>query len=328
MTRRLQFDDSADVQYLAHLCHNCGACLHACQYAPPHEFAVNVPLAMAPLRRLSYQQHAWPALLGGAYQRHGLVLSLALVAAFALCLLLAVRPVAGGSFYSVIPHGLMVGLFAPVFAFALLALGIGVWRFWRQADPGRVGAAAVAEAAHDATTLRYLGGGHGQGCNNDDDAWTQARRHAHHALAGGFMLCFAATTVGTLYHYVFGWVAPYGWTSLPKLLGTSGGVLMLIGAAALGALRASRHPLHVDAGAAALDVGLIAVLGVVAATGLALALAAGTALMRCCCACTWARCWPSSPPCPTASLRMAPTGRGAAEVRGGAPPAQPAAPGR
>ena len=119
----------------------------------------------------------------------------------------------------------------------------------------------MAEAAHDATTLRYLDGGHGQGCNNDDDAWTQARRHAHHALAGGFMLCFAATTVGTLYHYAFGWVAPYGWTSLPKLLGTSGGVLMLIGAAALGALRASRHPLHVDAGAAALDVGLIAVLG-------------------------------------------------------------------
>ena len=43
MARRLQFDSKADLNYLANLCHNCGACLHACQYAPPHEFAVNVP---------------------------------------------------------------------------------------------------------------------------------------------------------------------------------------------------------------------------------------------------------------------------------------------
>src|SRR5215469_14752378 len=42
MTRRLEFG-KADIHYLANLCHNCGACLHACQYAPPHEFAVNVP---------------------------------------------------------------------------------------------------------------------------------------------------------------------------------------------------------------------------------------------------------------------------------------------
>jgi citrate/tricarballylate utilization protein len=33
MTRRLEFG-AADVHYLANLCHGCGACLHACQYAP------------------------------------------------------------------------------------------------------------------------------------------------------------------------------------------------------------------------------------------------------------------------------------------------------
>lgn len=41
MTRRLEFH-KADIHFLANLCHNCGACLHACQYAPPHEFAVNI----------------------------------------------------------------------------------------------------------------------------------------------------------------------------------------------------------------------------------------------------------------------------------------------
>ena len=33
----------ADILYLANLCFDCRACYYACQYAPPHEFAVNVP---------------------------------------------------------------------------------------------------------------------------------------------------------------------------------------------------------------------------------------------------------------------------------------------
>jgi len=46
LERRLEFTES-DVHYLANLCHNCGACLYACQYAPPHEFAVSLPQALA-----------------------------------------------------------------------------------------------------------------------------------------------------------------------------------------------------------------------------------------------------------------------------------------
>ena len=40
---------------LANLCHNCGACLHACQYAPPHEFAVNVPFSVHCENTLRFQ---------------------------------------------------------------------------------------------------------------------------------------------------------------------------------------------------------------------------------------------------------------------------------
>ena len=80
MTRRLEFG-KADVNYLANLCHNCGACLHACQYAPPHEFAINIPKAMAEVRGQTYADYAWPPALGQLYQRNGLTLSLALVAA-------------------------------------------------------------------------------------------------------------------------------------------------------------------------------------------------------------------------------------------------------
>src|SRR5471032_1690968 len=56
MTRRLEFQKN-DVHLLANLCHNCGACLHACQYAPPHEFAVNVPQAMAKVRVQTYCEY-------------------------------------------------------------------------------------------------------------------------------------------------------------------------------------------------------------------------------------------------------------------------------
>ena len=284
MTRRLVFD-ATDVHYLANLCHNCGACLHACQYAPPHEFAVSLPQAMAQVRRHTYQAHAWPAAFGAAYARNGLVLALALVAGLTLVLALALAYHGGlqappdGRFYDILPHGWMVGLFAPVFAFALLALGIGVSRFWRGAPPGAVPGAALAEAAHDALTLKYLDGGHGEGCHNDDDAWTHARRHAHHAVFYGFGLCFAATTVATLYHYAFGWPAPYAWMSLPKLLGVTGGLLMSVGCIGLWRLRRTRHPQHVDAGSAAMDLGFIALLFGVASSGLLLALMRTTGAM-------------------------------------------------
>jgi ferredoxin len=95
MTRRLEFG-KADIHFMANLCHNCGACLHACQYAPPHEFAVNVPQAMAQVRGQTYADYAWPPALGQLYQRNGLTLALALVAGLTLFLLLAVVLQAAG----------------------------------------------------------------------------------------------------------------------------------------------------------------------------------------------------------------------------------------
>ena len=289
MTRRLEFD-RADVHYLANLCHNCGACLHACQYAPPNEFAVNVPRAMAEVRGQTYAHYAWPSAFGALYQRNGLLTALALAGGIALFLLLAVAMNGSlsatglrGDFYRVFPHGLMVGMFAPVFAWAVLALTLGVARFWRDLKPATSGASlsgpAAAEATHDALRLRYLDGGHGQGCNNEDDAWTHERRRFHHYTFYGFMLCFAATSVATLLHYGLHIQAPYGWFSLPKLLGISGGVLMVWGTAGLWRLRARRHPDHLNPAQSGMDRGFIALLGLTAATGLALMLARVTALM-------------------------------------------------
>ena len=296
MTRRLAFN-TADIHYLANLCHNCGACLHACQYAPPHEFAVNVPQAMATVRGQTYADFAWPPALGRLYQRNGLTLALALTAGLALFLVLAVVTVpwqgaavtgggshplwsvpAGGNFYAIFPHTLMVSLFLPIFAFVVLALGIGVARFWRQVSPGDAAlssAPALGEAVHNALRLKYLDGGHGAGCNNEDDSWTHARRRFHHLTFYGFALCFAATSVATLYHYGLGWSAPYPlalkWFSLPKLLGTAGGIGLVVGTAGLWVLKRRRHPQHGDAAQNPMDLGFIALLFVVGASGLAMA---------------------------------------------------------
>ena len=291
MTRRLEFG-KADIHFLANLCHNCGACLHACQYAPPHEFAVNVPQAMAQVRGQTYADYAWPPALGQLYQRQGFTLSLALAAGLALFLVLGAMLQGGGldalwganlgaNFYNLFPHNLLVGLFAPVFLFVVFALAMGVRRFWRDVTPATSGAPLSAPATLEATDavlrLKYLDGGHGDGCHNEDDAYTLKRRRAHHLTFYGFMLCFAATSLATVYHYVFGWAAPYDLPSIPKLLGAVGGVMLMLGTAGLWHLNRTRHALHGDAQQKPMDLGFIALLFLTATSGLALWAARGTA---------------------------------------------------
>jgi citrate/tricarballylate utilization protein len=304
MTRRLDFTKD-DIHYLANLCHNCGACYHACQYAPPHEFAVNVPQAMAKVRVQTYADYAWPGALGALYQRNGLTVSLALAGGLALFLLLAVLSKGGlwhaplaGNFYAIFPHNLLVILFGSVFGFSVLALFLGVAKFWRAQRPtvdlkvnkppaqqSVAGAAsklivsARLEATHDALTLKYLGGGHGEGCNNADDAWTLWRKRFHHFTMYGFALCFASTSVATLYHYLLGLKAPYALSSLPVILGTLGGISLLIGPAGLFWLKQKRHPQHGDVAQNPMDYGFIALLFFTSFTGLALMLWRDTGAM-------------------------------------------------
>jgi citrate/tricarballylate utilization protein len=276
MTRRLEFG-KADVHYLANLCHNCGACYHSCQYAPPHEFAVNVPKAMAKVRLDTYSAYAWPAGAGALYKRNGLAVALALAASLALFLVLSVMAngglgasPSGGNFYAIFPHNQLAAMFGTVFGFAVLALGIGVTRFWRDVEAGTATAPAVAEATKNVLTLTYLDGGHGEGCNESDDGFTLARRRFHHATFYGFMLCFAATSVATLYHYVLGLEAPYPFFSVPVLLGTAGGIGLLIGPAGLLWLNLRRDPNHGDTAQRPMDRGFIVLLLLISITGLAL----------------------------------------------------------
>jgi citrate/tricarballylate utilization protein len=285
MTRRLDFT-SADIHYLANLCHNCGACLHACQYAPPHEFAVNVPQVMAQVRRETYQQYAWPRSLGVLYRRNGLVLALATALGLSLFLVLAMamrgslfhEPLAG-NFYAIFPHNLLVAMFGAAFGWAVLALGVGATKFWKGHSPGPLEPGATGEALRNALTLTYLDGGHGDGCNDADDRFTLWRRRFHHLTFYGFMLCFASTCVATLYHYALQLHAPYALTSLPVILGTLGGIGLLAGPAGLLWLNLRRHPMHGDARQKPMDRAFIVLLFATSLTGLALLAWRDTAFM-------------------------------------------------
>jgi citrate/tricarballylate utilization protein len=280
MTRRLEFEQ-ADIHYLANLCHNCGACLHACQYASPHEFAVNVPKAMAKVRLDTYAEYAWPQVMGKLYQRNGLTLALASGAGLALflCLTLMVMGnlftiMPGGNFYGIFPHNTLALMFGAVFGFATLALTIGVRRFWRNVSPVAaplpLKTSAALEATANVAQLKYLGGGHGEGCNNADDKFTLWRRRFHHLTFYGFMLCFAATGIATLYHFLLDWSAPYPILSVPVMLGLAGGLGLLLGPAGLLWLNLRRNPEHGDENQKPMDRGFIALLFLVSASGLAL----------------------------------------------------------
>src|SRR5260221_795950 len=272
LERRLEFSEN-EVHYLANLCHNCGACLYACQYAPPHEFQLNFPKVLAQVRKETYKKYAWPGFLASAFERNGLVVALVTAASIALALLFAALFVdperlfaahsdAQGSFYAVLPHGAMVAVFGVVFLFVLLAFLMSFARFWPDmgADATEfVQPQSFSNPTSDAAGLRYLDGG-GEGCAYPDARPSFARRNFHHFTFYGFLLCFAATSVATIYHYVFGLKAPYPLWSLPVLLGSLGGAGLLIGPVGLLLLSLRRGPEPGDTRPDGMGIGFLALL--------------------------------------------------------------------
>jgi len=280
---------AGDLAYLANLCHQCGNCWYACQYAPPHPFALNLPQTLTRLRYRSWQGYAWPAPLGRLLAHNGTaVVGLTLLLALALPGLLAVLGGAGavpqgpGAFYAVVPWALMVAGAAVSLGWALLALAVGLGRLWRDSAGGQgwrdsAGAApprqswgrALAHALHDVVSLRHLSGG-GHGCNVSDRALSQRRRRWHHPMFYGFVLCALSTASATVADHLLGWPAPYPWYSLPVLLGTVGGVAMVLSAVALAWLKGRAEPEPLASERLPADYALIALLALVAGSGLVL----------------------------------------------------------
>lgn len=278
MHRERAFSDG-DISQLANLCHNCRGCYYACQYTAPHEFDLNLPKALAEVRHDSWKAHAWPRPFAELFDRSGVAMALLLALSFGLLFALAqvMRPESGEGFYAYMSHSLMVAIFAPAFLLPLLTLGISLRSYWKSVGGGALRLSHVRAAVLSAGRMRNLEGGHGDGCNfEDEDRFSHARRHAHQAVLYGFLLCFASTSSGTVLHYGFGMEAPYGLFSLPKLLGVPGGVLLTIGCAALAWLKTRADPQLGAPHAWGGEMAFILILGTVGASGVALYAATGS----------------------------------------------------
>jgi citrate/tricarballylate utilization protein len=294
MAMRRDFEQ-ADLTHLANLCHGCKGCYHACQYAPPHEFGINIPATFATIRQESYAEYAWPPAMGRVFERNGTAVVAVATLLVTLSLLLSVALVdpavlwtaqtGTGAFFRVIPLWLINTLAGASFGYAILALAMGAIRYWR--GTGGLGSASlgaplapapVADAAIDILTLRNLGGG-GHGCNDLDDSFAQHRRWFHQAMFYGFFLCFAATTTGALYHHGFGWRSPHAFFSVPVQLGTWGGALLCLGTAGLLWVKTVTDPVPVARRLMGGEYAMLALLFLIGATGLLLLMLRHTGAM-------------------------------------------------
>jgi citrate/tricarballylate utilization protein len=281
MEMRRSFPDG-DLNYLANLCHGCGACYDDCQFSPPHEFAVNVPKVLAEARSDSYAAYAWPRSCAGLFAHNGLVIAVSAalgVAIFVLgfaaandrSVLLGVHS-GPGAFYALMPHRAMALLFGAAFVYAVVAIAMGMRNFWRDigeplgalADPP-----ALRQAVSDGATLRYLDGG-GAGCLNGEERGNDNRKFFHHLTFYGFLLCFASTCVATLYHYLLAREAPYPWFDLPVVLGTVGGIGLVVGPAGMLAAKFHRDPAMSDQPRFGMETAFIVMLLLTSLSGLLL----------------------------------------------------------
>jgi citrate/tricarballylate utilization protein len=234
--------DEGDITHLADLCHDCRDCYTACMYAPPHEFALNLPAALSAVRRDTYDEYLprvpWPR------SRRGAMLAAGLAALALLAVLGGVIGGAGGagapavgSPYRVIAYPALVTVFGLIAAWSVVVMALSAARYWRATNGrGLTSPAALAAALRQAATLRNLRGG-GADCSYPGDEPSAARRRLHGFVAWGFAACVASTVAAAISQDFAGDPPPYSVLSAPVLLGVAGGAGLVIGCAGLLALR-------------------------------------------------------------------------------------------
>jgi citrate/tricarballylate utilization protein len=277
-----------DVVYLANLCHDCRACFYACMYAPPHEFGVNIPRALAEVRERTYGQYALPRVVSNLAQRHAPLLIIASVAGllFFLGIALVSAPSGGlfsvqsgpGSFYTVVPYLAMMLPFLALTAYIVAVLLVGAFTFVRETG-GRWTWASTLGATRDALTLHYLQGGNADACYYPAERSSRSRLVLHMLVFYGFLSALVATIAAFIQQDVFGQLPPYSILSVPVILGSLGGVAMIVGSTGLLWLKWRSDRAPADPGTLTLDWLFLLALDVVSISGMLLLILRDTPLM-------------------------------------------------
>jgi len=281
LERRVNLLDG-DITHLADLCHDCRDCYTACMYAPPHEFALNLPAALSAVRRRTSDEYLPRVPLPAG--RRGAMLAAALAAVAILAVLAVVLGGASGapagSPYRIVAYPALLIAFGLPAAWSVVVMAWSAARYW-QATNGRgwgglASPAALARALRQAATLRNLRGG-GAGCSYPGDSPSGARRRLHHLVAWGFAACAASTVAAAISQDFAGQPPPYPLLSAPAAFGVAGGAGLVIGCAGLLVLRGlaafretggSDAPAREDPALARRGYALLAALLVLAVSGL------------------------------------------------------------
>jgi citrate/tricarballylate utilization protein len=238
LERRRRFSP-ADVVYLANLCHDCRACFYACMYAPPHEFGVNIPRALAEVRERTYAEYALPKVVSDLARSNawlligGLLVSLIFFLAFASPAGLSTQRQGPGSFYAVIPY---LAMLLPALLLSLYAAGVliaGSLAFAKDLGMRRRNWRPILKALGEALVLRNLRGGTAGGCYYPGERTSNTRLVLHMLVFYGFLAAFVATIAAAVLQDVLDQFPPYPLISLPVVLGTLGGLAMIVGATGL-----------------------------------------------------------------------------------------------
>jgi citrate/tricarballylate utilization protein len=279
--------DEGDVSQLANLCHDCRACFDACMYTEPHEFAINVPKALAAVRVADYRRLVWPAttpklLSGWLGVFSGMVVAAVVVLLVAL---LGAGPAAllrsddsAASPYELISYPVLLVLLLVPAAYSVVVIGVAARRYWREVNHGARTASvrAVARAVWYAATLRYLRGGGAECYYPERTTPSAVRRHLHGLVAYGFGLCAVSTAAAAILQDFIGSQPPYDLVSVPVLTGTVGGIGLVLGCVGLLLLKARSAEATSFAEMTVKDYGLLVALTFLALSGLAVLLTRAT----------------------------------------------------
>ncbi len=258
-------------------------------YAPPHEFAVTVPASLSAVRTSGYGTLVWPSGLSKALEHPVITKSVALTVGLAFAVsgfvlhgsALFAAHTGSGSFYRVIPSTLLTGFFLGLSALVLVVLAGSLVRFWavtRSARPSAISWVDVVRALWSAALLKNLRGG-GDGCfYPDPERPSRARRVLHQMLVYGLAAAFAATVAAAIQQHILDQLPPYPFLSPPVVLGSLGGVAVIVSGCGLAGLRWRSEPRQTRL-AEVSSYALIASLELVAITGILLLLFRSSAAM-------------------------------------------------
>jgi citrate/tricarballylate utilization protein len=268
-----------DVTQLANLCHDCRACYDACMYAPPHEFDLNLPKALAAVRVADNRRYMWPGtaprLLRGRFAAAiGIpaiaIILLAIAADHAGLSGLFATSSGAGSPYNLIPYPVLLAVVGVPAIFAIVVMVAGARRFWKDTggSPANLTSGAIRQMIADAVTLRYLRGG-GIGCYYEqDDEPSPVRRYLHFLVSGGFGLCLVSTIAAGVMQDFAGIDPPYPLLSVPVITGLIGGIAMTVGCTALLVVKTGASRDTTTEQMVAKDYAFLTSLDVLAVTGL------------------------------------------------------------